>query len=37
MNTFRLTSAFDRIASVVVYALMLAALPAAAFMFVTTI
>ena len=34
MNTFRLTTAFDRVASVVVYALMLAALPFAAVMFI---
>jgi hypothetical protein len=34
MNTFRLTSAFDRFATVVVYALMLAALPIGAAMFI---
>ena len=34
MNTFRMSSALDRFATVVVYALMLAALPIGAVMFI---
>ncbi len=34
MDVFKVTSAFDRFATVVVYALMLAALPVAAVMFI---